>query len=55
VMTFMMNQDGVLLQKDLGKSTVQTATAMTEYDPDSSWSSVEQRHFLPQVGIARSR
>jgi hypothetical protein len=42
VMTFMMNQDGVLLQKDLGKSTVQTATAMTEYDPDSSWSSVEQ-------------
>ncbi len=37
VMTFMINQDGVLLQKDLGKTTVQTATAMTEFDPDTSW------------------
>jgi hypothetical protein len=37
VTTFMINQDGVLLQKDLGKNTTQTATAMTEFDPDSSW------------------
>ena len=29
VMTFMINQDGVLLQKDLGKSTQETAIAMT--------------------------
>jgi hypothetical protein len=42
VMTFMMNQDGVLLQKDLGKTTAQTAAAMTEFDPDSGWSPVEQ-------------
>ncbi len=28
VMTFMINQDGVLLQRDLGKDTTQTASAM---------------------------
>ena len=33
VMTFMINQDGVLLQKDLGKNTTQTTTTMTEFDP----------------------
>ena len=37
VMTFIINQDGVLLQKDLGKSTTETATAMTLFDPDPSW------------------
>ena len=42
VMTFMINQDGVLLQKDLGKTTVQTAPAMTEFDPDTSWRPVEE-------------
>jgi len=42
VMTFMMNQDGVLLQKDLGKTTTETATAMTTFDPDSGWNIVEQ-------------
>jgi hypothetical protein len=42
VMTFMINQDGVLLQKDLGKTTTETATAMSAFDPDASWSVVEQ-------------
>jgi len=42
VMTFMINQDGVLLQKDLGKTTAETAAAMTEFDPDPSWVIVEQ-------------
>ena len=42
VMTFTMNQDGVLLQKDLGKNTKETATAMTLFDPDASWTVVEQ-------------
>ena len=40
VMTFIINQDGVLLQKDLGKTTSETATAMTEFDPDNTWSPV---------------
>jgi hypothetical protein len=42
VMTFIINQDGVLLQKDLGKITTETATAMTEFDPDAGWVPVEQ-------------
>jgi hypothetical protein len=42
VMTFIMNQDGVLLQKDLGKTTTETATAMSVFDPDASWTVVEQ-------------
>jgi hypothetical protein len=42
VMTFIINQDGVLLQKNLGKTTTETATAMSEFDPDASWSPVEQ-------------
>lgn len=42
VMTFMINQDGVLLQKDLGKSTQETAIAMTEFNPDAGWKPVEE-------------
>jgi len=42
IMTFMINQEGALLEKDLGKTTAQTATAMTEFDPDDGWSVVEQ-------------
>lgn len=42
IMTFMINQDGVLLEKDLGKTTTQTAAAMTEFDPDEGWTVVQQ-------------
>jgi hypothetical protein len=42
VMTFIINQDGVLLQKDLGTATAQTAAAMTEFDPDPSWTTAQQ-------------
>ena len=41
VMTFMMSQDGVLVQKDLGKTTAETASAITEFNPDSSWTVVQ--------------
>jgi len=42
VMTFIINQDGVLLQKDLGKTTTEIATAMNEFDPDAGWVIVER-------------
>ncbi len=42
VMTFLINQDGVLLQKDLGKTTKDIAAAMTEFDPDNTWTVVSQ-------------
>lgn len=37
VMTFLVNQNGNILQKDLGDNTEATAKAMTAYDPDDSW------------------
>jgi hypothetical protein len=40
VMTFIVNQDGVLLQKDLGKTTDETAKTMSAFDPDKSWNLV---------------
>lgn len=41
IMTFIINQDGLLLQKDLGKDTATTASAMTVYDPDNGWDPVQ--------------
>jgi hypothetical protein len=37
VMTFIVNQDGVVHEKDLGTETGAIAAAMTRYDPDASW------------------
>jgi Protein of unknown function (DUF2950) len=42
IMTFIINQDGVLLQKDLGKTTTETAAAMTEFDPGDGWVPVQE-------------
>jgi hypothetical protein len=42
VMTFIINEDGVLLEKDLGNSTTELATSMTEFDPDAGWKPVQQ-------------
>lgn len=41
VMTFIVNQDGVLYEKDLGAGTAAAAKAMTLYDPDPSWMKVQ--------------
>lgn len=37
VMTFMVNQDGIVYQKNLGPHTPSIAAAITQYDPDGSW------------------
>jgi len=37
VMTFIVNQDGVVYQKDLGPRTAELAGNMTRYNPDPSW------------------
>jgi len=42
VMTFIINQDGALFQKDLGKTTAETAAAINEFDPESGWVPVEE-------------
>jgi len=37
VMTFIVNQDGVVFQKDLGEDTATAVEAIQSFDPDSSW------------------
>jgi len=41
VMTFIVNQDGVVFQKDLGVDTVAKAKAITTFNPDDTWKRVE--------------
>ena len=43
VMTFIVNQDGTVYQKDLGKKTEALGKAMQEYNPDSSWRKAEEQ------------
>jgi hypothetical protein len=43
VMTFIVNADGVVYQKDLGNKTDLLAKAMMEYNPNSSWQKVEDQ------------
>jgi hypothetical protein len=33
----MVNQDGIVIQKNLGPDTEQLAREITQYDPDLSW------------------
>ena len=42
VMTFLVNHDGKVFQKDLGKNTADTAAAMKEYNPDKTWAEVKE-------------
>jgi hypothetical protein len=42
VMTFMINQNGVIVQKDLGPDTAKLASAIVEYNPDKTWQEVDE-------------
>lgn len=37
IMTFIVNQQGVVFQKDLGEQTTKAAEAIKTYDPDKTW------------------
>ncbi len=39
--TFIVNQDGVIYEKDLGNPATSASTTVTRYDPDKSWTRVE--------------
>ncbi len=41
VMTFIVNHDGIVYQKNLGKDTAKYADAMKQFDPDKTWKKVE--------------
>jgi len=42
VMTFVVNHYGDIYQKDLGQKRAALASAITEYDPDKSWTKVAE-------------
>ena len=41
VMTFIVNYDGKVFQKDLGPNTATVAKSMKEYNPDKTWTAVQ--------------
>jgi hypothetical protein len=41
VKTFLINQDGLIYAKDLGKDTLTTAKALSAFDPDTSWTTLK--------------
>jgi hypothetical protein len=41
IMTFVINQQGRVYQKNLGPNTEKLAAAMTEYNPDITWKAVD--------------
>jgi hypothetical protein len=42
VMTFMVNHAGAIYQKDLGEDTEARAKSITAFDPDKTWTKVEE-------------
>jgi len=49
IMTFIVNQDGKIFQRNLGEKTSRLAGAMEEYNPDSAWTLVEDEGVLNAV------
>jgi hypothetical protein len=41
VMTLLIDQDGTVIQKDLGENTAEIAKATTEFNPDDTWKPIE--------------
>ena len=52
VMTFIVNSDGVVYQKDLGKKTESLGKVMKEYDLDSTWRKAEDS---PEVTASQQK
>ena len=47
IMTFIVNHDGIVFQKDLGKSTAAIVAKMTLFNPDKTWKAVEVPEGTP--------
>jgi hypothetical protein len=50
IMTFIVNQDGVVYQRSLGEKTARTAAAMKEYNPDTQWTVVQEPGITDLTG-----
>ena len=49
IMTFIVNQDGKIFQRNFGEKTSRIAGAMKEYNPDSEWTLVQDEGVLRAV------
>jgi hypothetical protein len=49
IMTFIVNQDGKVFQRNLGEKTSRIAGAMKEYNPNSEWTLVQDEGVLSAV------
>jgi hypothetical protein len=49
IMTFIVNQDGKVYQQNLGEKTSRTARRIKEYDPDGTWTLVQDEGVLSAV------
>ena len=49
VMTFIVNHDGIVHQKDLGPETAKLARAIQRFDPDKSWERVPEQEQEPEA------
>ena len=47
-MTFVVNHQGVIFQKDLGRATAQIASRMTTFNPDQTWTKVAAEDLAPK-------
>jgi hypothetical protein len=47
LMTFLVNHQGVIYEKDLGWRTSDIALGMTSFDPDRTWRRVKAAVGLP--------
>jgi hypothetical protein len=45
IMTFIVNQDGTLYQRDLGDHTAGIAARITSFDPDANWQRADPREL----------
>jgi hypothetical protein len=52
VMTFIVDQDGVVYEKDLGPNTLGIASNMTAFDPDQTWRKVAN-DGIPQAASSQ--
>jgi hypothetical protein len=52
VMTFIVNQDGVVFQKDLGEDTATLVEAIKSFDPDSSWTAIVPPEVTAEAAAA---
>jgi len=50
VMTFLVNHDGVVFEKDLGRNTAQLVRKMKRFDPDETWKRVSAAEAVPPEG-----